>query len=892
MNRILLISFILLLGFKSLFAQTVDAGHIETYLWEYPLQENLLLDPDLLDELMDEIDKIVGSGDLFFRPLPNDFADQIWDHYFLYLEPGRILHTVAMAYPYLEPEAQTILRAMVAQLLSNSVHRPWASNPLPLNQGKQRMNYAPERLWGEGSNFGIYRPTIQNVYSLWLYVYRTGDTQAVQPYYNSIRAFYNSKVGGPHDQGRFYGSMSSHVGMARLAQIYEDQDQVIAARSNLTNALNFGLQMNLVDTLARRGTAGWNGAYAYAYESRNVDWVNLNYIFLDLSPEVARYLQQYLQQQTEARHLVYLNRFPLWWLRQAPYFNRWTGDEGIGVPSNSFGINVPLERWFMNRDYETLSSYMLSAPTGMADSYWIEALIMAMESNATDVWVDVRETPFQTDILEDFVWTGSVSNDWHNPANWQNSGVPDAANNVIIPATATNFPTLSAAGECNNLLLSSSALGTASLMGNTFLTVNGTVEVQRYVAGANWNQGADGWHFVSSPVLSQAIAGQWTPSGVENDYDFFAWSDADIPLPWLNQKVPANNLTHFIPGTGYMVAYQVTGIKGFLGTLNIGAVNVNLSRSPGSNWSGWNLLGNPYPSAIDWYQAGRTLFEDNFAYVYNTNRPGGAGYEQIDGSASNALIAPHQGFFVRAGEESHNQTFTFTNELRTHGGAWLKNNQSDDKLSLRISYNNLFDETTLRLREGSHTDRDRYDALKLFSFNPDVPQIYSITSNSIMAAINSIPAIPEERSIAVGIKVSDPGEYAISLADLQGKFVGLDIHLEDIIAGITQNLTENDLYSFHAEAGETSSRFLLKFGEDHSPELPVNLHAYAYGKTLFVLNQTEKAVVEVYNAKGQEVLNKQIGKGLHPIQTALPPGAYFVRMISDNEAASRKVVIH
>jgi hypothetical protein len=31
--------------------------------------------------------------------------------------------------------------------------------------------------------------------------------------------------------------------------------------------LNFGLQMNQVDTLAKNGTAGWNGAYAFAYET-------------------------------------------------------------------------------------------------------------------------------------------------------------------------------------------------------------------------------------------------------------------------------------------------------------------------------------------------------------------------------------------------------------------------------------------------------------------------------------------------------------------------------------------------------------------------------------------------------------------------------------------------
>jgi hypothetical protein len=585
-----------------------------------------------------------------------------------------------------------------------------------------------------------------------------------------------------------------------------------------------------------------------------------------------------------------MNRFPMWWLRESPYFNRWTGDEGIGTPSNSFGTNVPLERWFRNVDAETLASYVISSPVGIADSYWIEALILALESNANDQWVDVRTTPFQTDIQQDFVWTGNVSNDWHNPANWLNNEVPGAADNVIIPATAANFPTLSATGTCNNILLESSATGTASLIDNGFLTVNGTATVQRHIDAANWEVGTDGWHFLSSPVAAEAIAGDWTPAGEGNDYDFYAWNANEIPLRWLNQKVPSNSLTHFIPGSGYLVAYQSGGIRAFEGALNTGAVDVSLFRSTGSYWSGWNLLGNPYPSSIAWNLANRTLFEDNFAYVYNTNRPGGAGYEVIDGDAPIALIAPHQGFYARAGEGSHNQTFTFTNDIRAHGGVWLKSNLPDDNLRIRLTHENYFDETILRLREGSALVRDRQDALKLFSFNPDVPQLYSLTSDNVSVAINSIPAIPEDGAVALGLLVAESGLYIISLEGNQGIFAVQEIHLEDRAAGITQKLSE--AYSFHAEAGEISSRFLLKFGTDHSSEVSANHHAYAYGKILFVLNQTEKAVVEVYNANGQEVLSKQIGKGLHPIQTALPAGAYFVRMISDNETATRKVVIH
>jgi hypothetical protein len=896
MKRIIILTIAFFVSFQITTGQ-VSTEHLNTYLWEYPLQQGLAPDPQLMGELVAEMEKIIESGDLFFRPLPNDFADQFDDSYFLYREPGRILQTIALAYPYLEPTMQATLRTMVQQLFANTVHQPWAIVPgqpwehylLPVDAGKQRKSFTPANIWGD-PNHGRYRPTIQNTYNVWLYAYRTGDAISVQPYYNAIRTFYDNKIGG-NDLGRFYGTMNAHIGMARLAQMFNDEDQVAAATTNLTNALNFGLDITDVDDLARNGTAGWNGAYAFAYDDRAIDWVNRNYIFHNISPEIGRYLNDYLQSQTEARHDYMMNRFPMWWLREAPYFNRWTGDEGIGTPSSSFGTNVPLERWFRNVDSETLASYMISSPVGVADSYWIEALVVAMESNAADVWVDVRTTPFQTDIQQDFVWSGNVSNDWHNPANWLNNEVPGAADNVIIPATAGNFPTLLATGTCNNILLGSSATGTASLIDNGFLTVNGTATVQRHIDAANWDDGNDGWHFVSAPVASQAIADDWTPAGEGNDYDFYAWSDNNSPLSWLNQKVPSNNLTHFIPGKGYLVAYQTGGVRAFKGGLNTGNVEVTLLRSPDSYWSGWNLLGNPYSSSIDWNLADRSLFEDDFAYVYNTSRAGGAGYELIDGSMAGSLIAPHQGFFARAGETANGLNFSFTNEIRAHGGIWLKNNFPDDHLRLRLTNEDFFEETILRIRDGSHFERDRQDALKLLSFNPNVPQFYSITSNNVKVAVNSIPSIPDEIFIALGMLMPDHGNYTISITDIQGKFAEIDILLEDVVSGITQNLSENKVYRFNIEAGESNSRFLLKFGTDNSPEFSAVHYVYSYGKTLFVLNQKEEALVEVFNAFGQVVLSKTIEVGLTTIQTTLPAGAYFVRMTSNDETSSAKVVL-
>ncbi len=108
--------------------------------------------------------------------------------------------------------------------------------------------------------------------------------------------------------------------------------------------------------------------------------------------------------------------------------------------------------------------------------------------------------------------------------------------------------------------------------------------------------------------------------------------------------------------------------------------------------SGLNLLGNPYPSAIDWHLADRSQFQDNFAYFYDVNT-----YAPVDGGEAGAYIAPNQGFFVISAVDNLN--FTFTDATRVHGGTFYKTTTTDDKFVIGLSNENYSDNTTIRFRE-------------------------------------------------------------------------------------------------------------------------------------------------------------------------------------------------
>ena len=69
---------------------------------------------------------------------------------------------------------------------------------------------------------------------------------------------------------------------------------------------------------------------------------------------------------------------------------------------------------------------------------------------------------------------------------------------VTIPTGLSKYPTLSAAGSCNDLEVQSDAVGDASLLGDGNLTVNGNATVQRYVSGGEW-------HDVSASTQGQTL---------------------------------------------------------------------------------------------------------------------------------------------------------------------------------------------------------------------------------------------------------------------------------------------------------------------------------------------------------------------------------------------------
>ncbi len=509
-------------------------------------------------------------------------------------------------------------------------------------------------------------------------------------------------------------------------------------------------------------------------------------------------------------------------------------------------------------------------------------VIKVVSTNGERVFIDNFTYNIATSNPSTSVFSGNGN--WLDGSMW-NNGLPSSSTNVTIAGAVT----LNSSAICNDITIQDGA----SLIGAENLTINGTFTMQRTIANDN------GWHFLSSPVSNQTIIGSdFVPNGfLPLTFDFYSFDESNATTPWINIRADVSGNVNgsfdaqFVNGRGYLVAYSETYSNAsfeFTGTINKGTIaSPTLTYNTGTNYVGANLLGNPYPSAIDWSLATKTQFVDNYAYIYNESKSGGPGYESI-----NDIIAPNQGFFVLLKSENDGETFSFTPEIQTHGSTFLKSKEEGSLVKILVGNSINYDELAIVINSESALERDRCDALKFFSFDNQMPQVYAKTSDNVNVSINSIPEINESAVIPVEILVPAEGPYFMSLSENTGIFSEQTVILEDQLNGFQCDLTEVENYRFVASPSDCPDRFLLHFGvvglgeQDQTP----SLNAYVYDNRLYVNSTLDQAQLAVYDLQGRLVMQQtNNAQGLQSVPLNLPEGVYLVRLSDAKEARSVKI---
>lgn len=502
-----------------------------------------------------------------------------------------------------------------------------------------------------------------------------------------------------------------------------------------------------------------------------------------------------------------------------------------------------------------------------------------------------------------FNYTGSVlinTDEIYSISSFYNDGDVDNQGDITINlnldvdinGTVTNSGCLTVNG---NTIIDGAYTG--SLLNYGTIIGGGIYTYNRDSGGSGLPMEYAGWHFISTPVTGMSchdIYDYWINDWTENANTWYHYSPSSTPCV-------AGPDNPFEPVKGYSIKRDLeyacgavnppTGaiveFAGIAGNVQTGIQSIQVSGSdfePGdpAQLNNWNLVGNPYPSAVD---ANQIVFPpeiDNAIYYYNDAT---LSYESFVGGVGQPFIPVAQGFFIHV-NATGNFSFNLDNSTRTCSGSniWYKE-EITHVIGLEVrGSNGLSDITYLRLLNDATPDFDKlWDAYKLLTDVQEVPQIYSLNRN-IKYSINTFDQMS---TVPLVFKSGGEGYYTL-------KTSGTDdfetVYLEDKTTGIVHDLKVEPYYTFIAGSSDHSERFLLHFIDSPGSTNNQGFIIYAKRDNIYVSNQQGlEGEISILNLIGQRIATIKLQDGLNRIPVDQADGIYFVHITTQNYSLNQKV---
>jgi len=494
---------------------------------------------------------------------------------------------------------------------------------------------------------------------------------------------------------------------------------------------------------------------------------------------------------------------------------------------------------------------------------------------------------------------------------WENGIVPTIADAVII-----NAPYAAGSFECNSLLLNADV----TLSGTQYIDcVNeaggtGKIILASTASFVQRNDNATNkplieltkrtdimrrydYVYLGAPLVGNALSDYATAKALTgtlaNALDNYLRWDVNQPITPINVSgwVPA---TATSPGTGFIARVKQQAPFTNLtntdqidikldGVTNNGVVPVEVAVNAAASLNGskrYNLLGNPYPSAIS---ADKFLVEneelDGVVYIWTsaTSYIGSGNYSQSDyiaytrlGTTSsngistsfNGNIASGQGFQVKVLTPG---TIEFNNCMRlTNSNTNLYKSASTvvDRYKVNMTgSNDVFSQILVGYTPETTLGYDRmYDAGRN---SVSTAQLFTLLDNSTLRlAINARPSFTQTDVVPVGItKTSTATEtFQFSLADAEGVFNSgtVQVYLHDKVLNTYHNLSTGN-YTLTTNETNISNRFELVYQTDGSlsnPEFDAANTLVSLNDNVFkVTSSKEIASISIFDIAGRLMAN-------------------------------------
>jgi serine protease len=482
------------------------------------------------------------------------------------------------------------------------------------------------------------------------------------------------------------------------------------------------------------------------------------------------------------------------------------------------------------------------------------------------------------------------------------------------------------------LTLLSSAAGTA-LIDNTGGVVNGTATVQRWIE-PSLNAGP-GYRHLTTPV-GNATVGSLAYAGstpvVNPAYNTSATPGDVLPFPSVyqydDQRIAASPATSNSPfdrgwespqslavpleaGRGYTVNIAAGGTLAFTGPLHNGLISRSLTAAASPVLeTGWNLVGNPYPSPLDWRTVSLPAGVGSAIYVFQSTGPYAGQYRSYqNGIGSSPIVPLGQGFFVRATAPA-TLAFDNANRVVTFDASTPDVQRSSDQrpqihLALTSPAGLTPDQTIIYFEAGATSGADaRFDAFKLT--NPGASLQLASLAGAEELSINGLPPLTNAAlSVPLAVAVPRPGAYTLHIERLSNFAAGTTVWLRDALAGTQRPLTAQDSYSFILPATTAPGRFSLEFrpgtatatSAASAAQLSVYPNPAHRSFTLSLpLGAPQRAEMVLIDALGRSVRQQQVqlpaaGPSAPIDVRGLPAGVYVLRLQTGLQLLTQRLVI-
>lgn len=552
-------------------------------------------------------------------------------------------------------------------------------------------------------------------------------------------------------------------------------------------------------------------------------------------------------------------------------------------------------------------------------------------------------------IAEEYVggltWNGTVSADWNNAANWTPGFVPGLSDDVTInpgtfqptflsagngscrditftAGTSLTVPTgftLTVAGNWNGANTSVGGQGTVRFTSSAAVhtgttTFSGILSV---ATGANLNTGdgivlknnASLMHGAGTTGAGGNVSGRITVqrAGQSSTTSYNFWSS-----PISNGNVSALGGNRYFYNPNGATANDVEGLRqgwssatgamtngrGYIatgtGTANFNgfANNGNLSFGPttlGTHTS-FNLIGNPYPSAISAsaFVAANPNITGLALYFWDDDGSSGSTYAAQDYAVWNNLgivsgpnsgtsftgnIASCQAFFI---ESTASSLIQFNNGMRTTQNNAFFVDEAVQRLWISVTTEaNDYNETLIAFRNDATDGMDvQYDAKK-FRGNEHIALYSKAAGNDL--AIQAIPELNTDRIVELGLEADVAGPQTLRLKHVDNLPEHAQIVLEDTRLGVFQNLQNNPVYHFNYAGAEDVARFRLHFMPGVFMSTSSESCAQNDGSIQLSSASATPWNYTVRNANGAEVANGNDFIGTTAVNN-LPGGNYDVEL--------------